>query len=268
MKKRLHPLLFILSALIVLAACGGNQTPPAATTPANASSEASLPPENTENQSGEDEDALADPPRIEMLAQAYSENIDQIIEVPQLISEKPSDALDSINQRILEFAANYEQFLNSPSESEWMQLKCYPLLDEKYATIILTRAAYPNYGTYGDIVSFCYDYQEDKEFTFADMIQADGIDMVNPESKLLALIPEGFELKQFEPVAGAPSQMGPLYFYNAFIGLPVTEEGDIRKALYLRYPDGSYEEYDNERLALGVLEPNLVTKTPPLFWEK
>jgi hypothetical protein len=134
--------------------------------------------------------------------------------------------------------------------------------------IILTRIDYPNYGTYGDIVAFCYDYQEDKELTLADMIEMDSLDLQNPENKLLGIIPEGHELKQFEPAAGAVSQLGNIYFYNVFSGPADMAEGEELKSLYIRYPDGSYEEYNDDKLTFGPVEVILVPLQPPLYWER
>ena len=270
MKKIFNPLFLIIAILLGAAACNAASAPAAeATVSAEPSPSAQSPvTSDTKSVQPTEEDGLPEPPKMEMIVQSYSENGDRIIEVPQLVLAKSSTALQGINERILEFAGDYERFLSGEEDVEWIQLKCYPLFDEKYFTIVMTRVVFPNYATYGDIASFCYDYQEDKEFTLADMIEMDGIDMVTPENKLLGVIPEGFEIKLFEPAAGVLSQMGNTYFYNVFVGLPDAEEGEIGKALYSRFPDGSFEEYDNIKLAFGPAEVGLLSSTPPLFWEK
>jgi hypothetical protein len=266
--KKLYFILLPLMILACLTACSPG--PAAAPTVSPAAPEVSptvpdvtelQPPEVTDNTPVEED--FPEPPSIVMLEQAYSDT--QVIEVPQLVSKKTSAALDEINRRILEFAGDYEQYLNASDSTEWLELKCYPVLNEKYIQLVMTRIVYPNYGTYGEIFSICYDYQEDKELTLAEIIRDNDLDLVNPENKLLNVLPEGIAPESFSPDAAVESQEGDMFFYTVYLRGP---DEDTRKDLYIRYPDGSYDLYNFDKLYFGLSEGELVPMTPPLYWEQ
>jgi hypothetical protein len=216
-----------------------------------------------------DEGGIAVPPELLMSVQIYKG--DSIIEIPQFISQEPSDTLEAINRRILEFAGDYDRFVGTGYDGdEWIELKCYPFIDDRYIQAVLTRVVYPNYGTYGEVESFCYDYVTGEELTLADAATAEGADASIPDDALKAavsagepaLTPESFELR-----AAVVSELGNVYFYN-IVFEPV--EGDNTKlhALYARLADGSYMAYDNDVLPFGTLGSELQALDPPLHYGK
>ncbi|MDR1136282.1 MAG: hypothetical protein LBL49_08920 [Clostridiales Family XIII bacterium] len=196
---------------------------------------------------------------------------DSIIEVPQFAAGESSEVLDSVNAKILEFAGDYERFTETGADGEeWLELKCYPFLDDKYIQVVLTRAVYPNYGTYGKIASFCYDYQEDKEYRLEDLADIDGEAISNKEGALIAALGEkepeskidGFELSAF-----TFSHMGNIYFYSVHFEPP--EIGDPpENVLYVCNTDGSYEMYNNKILHFGTGENELLNMEPPLYYAR
>jgi hypothetical protein len=199
-----------------------------------------------------------------MAAQIYEG--DSVIEVPRFANPRQSGVLDSLNARMLEFAGDYERYAESgESDGGWLELKCYPLLDEKYAQIVLTRAVYPSYGDYGEIASFCYDWQTD-----AVVNVTNDMDLSSPDRQLTDALPKGefeAELDRFEPAASVISQLGNIYFFSVYFKPPEANE-DPRRDLYVRYPDGSYEFCGGDVLPFGPLEVNLLRDMdPPLYYD-
>lgn len=221
--------------------------------------------ENTETSGGE---ARMGPPALVMAAQIYEG--DSVIEVPQFENSRQSGVLDSLNARMLEFAGDYERYAESGgSDGGWLELKCYPLLDEKYAQIVLTRAVYPSYGDYGEIAGFCYDWQTDAEVTLEEMAAANGMDLSSPDRQLTDALPKGefeAEFDRLEPAASVISQLGNVDFFSVYFKPPEANE-DPRRDLYVRYPDGSYEFCGGDVLPFGPLEVNLLRgMDPPLYY--
>jgi hypothetical protein len=212
---------------------------------------------------------VAVPPELLMSVQIYKG--DSIIEIPQFISDEPSDTLETINKRILEFAGDYDRFVGTGYDGdEWIELKCYPFIDDRYIQAVLTRVVYPNYGTYGEAESFCYDYIADKELTLEEAAATEGSDASVPDDALKAAVSAGepaLTAEIFDLRAAVVSELGNVYFYNVIFE-PV--EGDDTKlhALYARLADGSYMPYDNDILPFGVLNSELPALDPPLHYGK
>ncbi|MDL2254344.1 hypothetical protein LJC49_09825 [Ruminococcaceae bacterium OttesenSCG-928-I18] len=174
MKKGILTIALLLAAAMALTACAGGTT----------SSSAKSEPQSAAAQSAESEVNVADTGAlgVEMLYQEYGTSeetsIDYAIEVPQMTGSSP--AIEEINAAILEFAGDYELKEDASSASDdffqSLQLKAYPQTGDDYAQIVMTRVAYPNYGTQGEIASFLYDIKNDAVLSPADVMEQNGID--------------------------------------------------------------------------------------------
>ncbi|MDR1539141.1 MAG: hypothetical protein LBU32_14320 [Clostridiales bacterium] len=205
-------------------------------------------------------------PQITMLVQHYSGA--NIIEVPQFTSTYYSSALDSLNQKIQDFAGNYRNYMGSANNSSWIEIKAYPLQSNWYTQIVMTRVEYPNYGTYGDVMSFVYDWQRDREYALGDVVKDDDLDLINPETKFLNALPggnAGNSLESFRPAAFIKTNLGSIYFYNV-VFKPVNNVS--RKDLYIRYPDGSFELYNGTKLRMDPVFGEMIRLNPALYFEK
>ncbi|MDR0852483.1 MAG: hypothetical protein LBN36_08305 [Clostridiales Family XIII bacterium] len=205
-------------------------------------------------------------PQIELLAQAYQGK--NIVEIPQILSEDPTETISTINLKMLDFAGDYGTFLAVLSDDVWLELKCYLLYGADSIQIILTRAEYPLEDGYGEIASFVYNYKEDRECTLEEAVRTADIDLTESENQLLLAVPEDMTILDFRPVAfavtGAETTPN-LFFYDVLVGGGGSEMNGGRM-LYIRYPDGSYEAYDGGSLSPAFPDGSLLALDPPLFW--
>jgi hypothetical protein len=255
-------LVLLCTLLLLLGACAPAATPPAEPANPDPVEEGT---EGTEGTGTPDDGGIPVPPEVRMIAQFYEG--DDIIEVPEFVGT--SEVIQSLNEQILSFAGDYEAFLTEDVES--IELKCYPIFDEKYVQIIMTRALYPSYGTYGEIASFIYDYQEDVQLTANDASLAEGLEFTYDlpmgygqlETKLENVFApaDAARLERVELVGCAASQEGTLYFCD--VTLAETGDSDSRRVLVTRFPDGSYEVNDNGVPSLDLAQ--LLPFDPPLW---
>jgi hypothetical protein len=234
------------------------------------------------------------PPAVAMQAQEYEGG--NVVEVPQLIHLAGSGgasagALDEVNAAITGFAGDYSKYVSGGDDgAEWIELKAYPIQNEKYIQVVMTRAVFPSYGTQGDVFSVCYDYQTDTIYSLDEAVNAEGLDLVNIEKGLEQVLDDAQKklgIRTFAPVAFALSQTGNVFFYKVTFNPPAdgtagsagaAGAGDTAtggpagdpplEVIFARYTDGSFAPYDGKTLPLGNIEPELVPMNPPLSWEK
>jgi hypothetical protein len=245
--------IFLLSAS-VFSACSGDAVPAASGSAVSPDPGAS------------EETIAAGAPRIEMIAQAYQGQ--NIIEVPQIISDNPTETISTLNIRMLDFAGDYGSFLAASDADSWLELKCYLSYRGDFVQIILTRTEYPTSDSYGEVMSVVYNYIEDQELSLAEAVAAAALDPDTPEAALLAAISEGMTIGAFRPAAFAitgEADAPYLFFFDVQLGT-ASEDVNGGLVLYLRYPDGSYVPYDGSSVASAFPDGSLLSLDPPLFW--
>ncbi|MDR0852376.1 MAG: DUF3298 and DUF4163 domain-containing protein [Clostridiales Family XIII bacterium] len=183
-----------------------------------------------------------------------------IIEVPQLVTSKPSAAADAINEKILDFAGDYKSYMmpSGPDDFSWIELICYPFIGERYAQIVMTRNEYPTYGTDGDLATFTYDMQSDTEVTLQEASKKDDLDAfavefiedeTTEEATVEEITPVGFLLDE----DGGATR----YFFEAYIG---HKDSEGWKSCYTRMPDGRFLQF------LGFTIDELMEMDSPLYY--
>lgn len=138
------------------------------------------------------------PPSIEMLVQTYQGPA--LVEIPKVVTAQPSATADIINQQIQGFAQGYEELLQDSTQAG--EIKTYPFLDDQYLQIVMTRVTYPIYGTYGKLVSFCYDWKADRLMTLQTIMEQHGLTKENLKEKFEkgAYFTPPLPVKQMTPV--------------------------------------------------------------------
>jgi hypothetical protein len=218
-------------------------------------------------------------PRFELIAQAYQGR--HIVELPQLVSDDPSESLSDVNMDMLAFAGDYGSYLATEGSESWLELKCYPYYAGSCIGVVMTRAECPPAdGSYGEVAGFLYDYKEDRRYTLEDVITEAGLDRLYAEEALLAALPENTEMDSFRIAAFALSADDEgagedaeaeaansryIFFFDVFLSAP---DGELSggRSLYIRLPNGSYEPYNGSSLASAFHGGNLLSLDPPLEW--
>ncbi|MDR2750372.1 MAG: hypothetical protein LBC41_06920 [Clostridiales bacterium] len=204
-------------------------------------------------------------PTIAMIQQYYLNG--NVIEVPKIMVTAPVP--DLLNKKILDFAGSYQAYLNTyPSDQNKLELKLYPIQSQGVISLVMTRLAVPDNATQGEIGSVNFDYTKNIEITLADAVKESGLDLVSAESKLLNVLPGGIanhQMDSFRPAAFAKTSLGNIFFYQVTFKPDAT--GAIKRSIYIRFPDGSYEAYDKTELWLYPVRNELKYMDPPLFFE-
>jgi hypothetical protein len=202
------------------------------------------------------------PPVIGMILQNYSNG--NVIEVPKIMSN--AAVPEQLNAKILGFAGDYASYLDSASNH--LELKLYPFQTARHISLLMTRIALPDEVTQGEVFSVVYDFQTGREVTLNDAIKESDLDLVNAENKLLNALPGGISgnsMDTFKPVAFIKTTQGNVFFYQVIF--KADSEGLIKKAIYTRFFDGSYEPYDRKELYLNPVRNDFLFIDPPLFFE-
>jgi hypothetical protein len=204
-------------------------------------------------------------PSVALIQQTYANG--NIIEVPKIMLQAPVP--DLLNKKILDFAGNYQSYLNSyPSDPNKLELKLYPIEAKGVLSLVMTRLAIPDQATQGEIGSVNYDYAKGIEISLADAVKEAGLNLVTAESKLLDALPGGIanhQMDSFRPAAFARTYEGDVFFFQ--VTFKPDSAGVIKRAIYTRFTDGRYEAYDNVELWLYPVRNDFRYLDPPLFFE-
>ena len=97
-----------------------------------------------------------------------------IFEIPRFEGEGEDAALlnTQLDQWTAPWLAGWESVRND--DVYWYEVKSYPVCGRRYKQVVTTAIEYPNYGTDGDVFSFCYDSKKGRQLTLDDALGCPG----------------------------------------------------------------------------------------------
>jgi len=201
---------------------------------------------------------------VGMARQDYSHGV---LEIPCFTGE--GDAVDRLNEVLFEklapYAAGWESVLND--EVCYYEIKSYPLCTDRYKQVVTTAIELPNYGTHGDVFSFCYDTESGALIELDVALSRCGVSRETLELRTAELI-EGCLFEgdvvidiSFPAFVFADGELNVIT--RAFIE---SEEEDMCDRLYIyNTAQDSMSEYDGVCLLSAGLCDRL---DPPLSYER
>ncbi|MDL2234487.1 hypothetical protein LJC63_13055 [Ruminococcaceae bacterium OttesenSCG-928-L11] len=199
---------------------------------------------------------------IAMLVQSYEHG--DIIEIPQ-IEAAGSQAVERINQSIMEFAADYSEYLGGHPDDYHCEIKTWPFVDDQYVQIVMTSLYFPTYGTDGEVAGFVYDIRQDTVVEMESALEAAGTSARQMEEEFKRwggardLFVPG-DVKSFELKAFVFTTAGMRFVFETEIYF--SEAADSWKHIY-SYHSESRQFYQNAAL---LFEPEEASAfDPPLY---
>ena len=110
---------------------------------------------------------------VAMEHQEYPGN--NIYEIPRFEGES-KEAVElnvAIYEQMSPYFTGWESVRND--EVFWYEVKSYPVCGRRYKQVVTTAIEYPNYGTDGDVFSFCYDSKKGRQLTLDDALGQAGV---------------------------------------------------------------------------------------------
>jgi hypothetical protein len=189
--KKLTGLFIIPAMVLIMAACGGSgppSQPGAADEPGGAVSDEPRVELTEEMPPGPTRGSI---PEIVFLVDI--QNGYNIIQIPQLEweGEAPDTGL-AFNKQILDFAEGYEEYVDGHPEGYFCEIKAYCIQYSGVFQILMTKAFYPSYGSYGEAAAFYYDCIKQKIVDERDIFPDADTAAVEAEMKAGAYLDEGF----------------------------------------------------------------------------
>lgn len=129
---------------------------------------------------------------LEMQYQLYTDN-GSIVEVPGFKGASPG--VEEANSAVLADLGDYidPQGWNAPEENCcWFEIKTYPVSSDKYVQAAMTAIVYPNYGTDGDLFSFCYSREKGRLITPEEALASVGLTVDEVEATVTQLAEQSF----------------------------------------------------------------------------
>jgi len=119
---------------------------------------------------------------VSMKAQDYTNG--SIYELPCFIGEGP--AVEQLNEAIDQQRFYYIQGWEAMQSDSpwWYEVRSYPICGQRYKQVVITAIELPNYGTDGDVYSFCYDSQTGAILTLDDALAQTGVSRETVQSMI------------------------------------------------------------------------------------
>ena len=117
---------------------------------------------------------------VSMAAQEYVGA--SIYELPQFDGEGAAVAQlnADISSQLTHYISGWEVI--KTDDSFWYELRSYPICSQRYKQVVVTAIELPNYGTDGDVFSFCYDTKTGAALTLDDALEQAGVSRETAES--------------------------------------------------------------------------------------
>ncbi|MBE6759907.1 MAG: hypothetical protein E7554_07445 [Ruminococcaceae bacterium] len=111
-----------------------------------------------------------------------------IYEIPRF--EGKGEDAELLNAQLTERLAPYVAGWDAVKADDtfWYEIKSYPICGERYRQVTVTAIEYPNFGTDGDVFSFCYDSKEHRQLTLEDALTAAGVSRETVEAGISELM--------------------------------------------------------------------------------
>jgi hypothetical protein len=151
-----------------------------------------------------------------------------------------------------------------------IQIKCYPLVNNRYLSIILTKATYPSDPDNTQITSYVYDYVNKKEYKLSTAISDDGIDFSTSEDGLDDIVEYAnaeTDMDKFEVIGFFPYEEDEDNVYFIKVTYKKNTQNKVYTDWVTRFHDGTYELYDWDELYLEPYSSLFIETSPKLFWE-
>ena len=119
---------------------------------------------------------------VSMAEQVYSGS--NIYEIPQFDGESKEAVMLNVNiyERMAPYITGWETIKND--ETYWYEIKSYPICDKRYRQVVVTALELPNYGTDGDVFSFCYDSRKNTVLTLDDALAQANVSRETAEHRI------------------------------------------------------------------------------------
>ncbi len=125
--------------------------------------------------------------RITFPTQDYDDEV--IAEIPYIECDGESSEIDSLNRLINQgIGMIYNNFLNDYVAGDGsIEIRSYPMTNDRYIQVVLTYNTYPCYGTAGSIYSYNYDRDNDEVVTLEMALDKTGMRQANFKSDVESL---------------------------------------------------------------------------------
>lgn len=153
---------------------------------------------------------------------------DNIIEIPQLVwpgGEGETAQGLAVNQKILDFAGNYQAYLDGHPEGYTCEIQATANYINMYICIVMRKSYTPSYGTDGETAVFLYNYVLENEFSAEQAASEWALDVEGAAETVAAQAAAAFgrAVERCEFTSYAYVDMGALLFYNVTVN---NEDGE------------------------------------------